>query len=121
MVEAVLAAATGKGVDTTQLQVPKLPIRVPGGRLLSMFGRINTTVIVGSQWKGRNGMRRLYGTLANPTEGTFDLGYVDMTTGALTPASEGPLSRDRGPAERYLALLRDRCPLDNDPGAAAGS
>ena len=119
LVEAVLAATTAKGVDTAELAVPKLPIRVPGGRLLSMFGRINTTVIVGSQWKGRSGMRRLYGTLANPTEGTFDLGYVDMVTGELSPASEGPLSRDRGPAERYLALLRDRCPLDNDPAPAA--
>lgn len=119
MVEAVLAASTAKGVDAG-LRVPKLPIRMPGGRLLSMFGRINTTVIVGSEWKGRNGMRRLYGTLANPTEGTFDLGYVDLVAGQLSPASQGPLSRDRGPAERYLALLRDRCPFDSDPGSVPG-
>ncbi len=120
MIEAVLAATTAKGVDVAALNVPKLPIRVRGGRLLSMFGRINTTVIVGSQWRG-HGRHRLYGTLANPTEGTFDLGYVDMVRGGLHPASEGPLSRDRGPAERYLALLRDRCPLHNDPSTATST
>jgi hypothetical protein len=29
--------------------------------------------------------------------------------------SKGPLSRDRGPAQRYLALLRDRCPFAYGP------
>jgi hypothetical protein len=111
LVEAVLAASTAKGVDRETLRVPKLPIKVPGGRLLSLFGKVNTTVIVGSLWL--SGERRcLYGTLANPTEGTFDLGHVDLATGRLCPASSGPLSRDRGPAERYLALLRDRHPFD---------
>ncbi len=111
VVEAVLAASTAKGIDQAAMRVPRLPIKVPGGRLLSLFGKVNTTVIVGSLWTSRD-RRRLYGTLANPTEGTFDLGHVDLLTGALHPASTGPLSRDRGPAERYLALLRDRQPFD---------
>lgn len=114
LVEAVLAASTAKGVDRKTLKVPKLPIKVPGGRLLSLFGKINTTVIVGSLWLSGE-RRRLYGTLANPTEGTFDLGHVDLATGRLHPASSGPLSRDRGPADRYLALLRDRHPFDQQP------
>lgn len=45
----------------------------------------------------------------------FELGYVDLTTGWVTPSSRGPLSRERGPAERYLALLRDRCPFAYGP------
>ena len=65
--------------------------------------------MIGSIWTGP-GKRYLYGTLANPTEGVFDLGHVDMSNGWVKPKSQGPVSRDRGPAERYLALLRDRYP-----------
>lgn len=115
LVEAVLAASTARGIDEGVLRVPELPIKVPGGRFLSFFGKIHTTVIIGSLWQ--SGRRRcLYGTLANPTEGTFDLGYVDLVTGELHPAASGPLSRDRGPAERYLAMLRDRHPFDDHTG-----
>jgi len=115
IVEAVLAASTALGVDERVLRVPELPVEAPGGRLRSSHGTIHTTVIIGSLWQ--SGRRRcLYGTLANPTEGTFDLGYVDLVTGELHPAASGPLSRDRGPAERYLALLRDRHPFDDHTG-----
>lgn len=109
--EAVLTAATGTGIDMRPKDLPKVPIRVPGGRLLSLFGQLNTTAIVGSLWTGR-GQRRLYGYLVNPNEGFFDLGYVDLSTGLVKPSSEGKLSKDRGPAQRYLALLRDRCPFN---------
>lgn len=91
-----------------------LTIPMKGGRLLSLFGRLYCTAIVGSLWE-KGDKRRLYGTLVNPTDGVFDLGYVDLVTGWVKPASEGPLSRDRGPAERYLALLRDRSPFDAAP------
>ena len=111
LVDAVLNASTSHGLDLAELDVPRVPINVPGGRLLSLFGKINTTVIVGSLWVS-GGRRRLYGTLANPTEGPFDLGHVDLAAGQIHPASSGALSRDRGPAERYLTLLRDRHPFD---------
>lgn len=71
-------------------------------------------MIVGSLWWSGE-RRRLYGTLPNPTEGTFDLGYADLATGRIHPASSGPPSRDRGPAERYLMLQRDRHPFDQQP------
>ena len=114
LVRAVLKGATPTGLRIEQPDVPKLRIPIRGGRLLSLFGRLYCTAIVGSQWR-KKGYNRLYGTLVNPTDGVFDLGHVDMDTGWVRPASTGPLSRDRGPAERYLALLRDRSPFGGEP------
>lgn len=114
MAEAVLRAATPTGLELTPPDVPKLTIPIRGGRLLSIFGRLYCSAIVGSLWQ-RGDKRRLYGYLANPTDGVFELGHVDLNTGWVKPSSEGPLSRDRGPAERYLALLRDRSPFDDAP------
>jgi hypothetical protein len=114
MVDAILRAATPTGLRLERGDVPKLTIPIRGGRLLSVFGKLYCSAIVGSLWQ-RNGKRYLYGTLVNPTDGVFDLGHVDLATGWIKPASEGPISRDRGPAERYLALLRDRHPFDAAP------
>ena len=110
MVEAVLRAATPTGLQLTPRDVPKLTIPITGGRLLGLIGRLYCSSIVGSRWQSR-GKDLLYGTLVNPTDGVLELGYVDLATGWIKPASQGPLSRDRGPAERYLALLRDRSPF----------
>ncbi|MGB3411815.1 MAG: nuclease-related domain-containing protein [Microthrixaceae bacterium] len=110
LAKAVLRGATAKGVALEQGDLPKLPIDIRGGRLLGLFGRIYTTAMIGSVWNGP-GKRYLYGTLANPVDGVFELGHVDLKTGWAKPKSQGPVSRDRGPAERYLALLRDRHPV----------
>lgn len=114
MVEAILHGATPTGLQLDRSDIPKLTIPVPGGRLLSLFGKLYCSALVGSLWE-RKGRRHLYGTLVNPTDGVLDLGHADLMTGWVKPASEGPLSRDRGPAERYLALLRDRSPFDAAP------
>ena len=110
----VLRAATQTGLHFRPGDVPEVPVTIPDGRLSSLHGRLHSSVVVGNRWQGR-GQDRLYGSLVNPAEGTFDLGYVDLTTGWVKPASRGPLSRERGPAERYLALLRDRCPFAYGP------
>lgn len=114
IVEAILRAATPTGLALAPADVPKLAIPIRGGRLLSIFGRLYCSAIVGALWE-RGDKRRLYGYLANPTDGVFELGHVDLTTGWVKPSTTGPLSRDRGPAERYLALLRDRSPFDAAP------
>ncbi|MDQ2679370.1 MAG: NERD domain-containing protein [Actinomycetota bacterium] len=114
IVEHLLRTATQTGLQLRAEDLPEVPIVIPGRRLLALAGRLHTSVVIGNRWKGRN-QDRLYGTLASPTEGVFELGYVDLTTGWVTPTSRGPLSRDRGPAERYLALLRDRCPFAYGP------
>ncbi|MEZ5254241.1 MAG: nuclease-related domain-containing protein [Microthrixaceae bacterium] len=114
MVEVVLRSATQTGLKLAQRDVPKLRIPVVGGRLLGLFGRLYCSAIVGFRWQSK-GKDLLYGTLINPTDGILDLGYVDLATGWIKPASQGPLTRDRGPAERYLALLRDRNPFNATP------
>ncbi len=122
LVEHVLRSATQTGLGLRAERLPEVPVVIPGTRLLRLAGRLHTAVVVGNRWKGRN-QDRLYGTLASPTDGVFELGYVDLTTGWTTPTSKGPLSLERGPAQRYLALLRDRCPFaygpDESPPAPA--
>lgn len=106
---AVLRSATTKGVELRPQDLPKIPLEIPGGRVLGWVGKLYTTVLVGSLWS-RGDKRNLYGTLANPADGVFDLGHVDLTTGWVKPRTEGPVAKDYSPAERYLAILRDRCP-----------
>ncbi|CAN5536350.1 hypothetical protein BH10ACT3_BH10ACT3_14430 [soil metagenome] len=107
--DAVLTAATRAGLDLVPADLPKLPIDVRASHEREVFGRSHTTALIGDLREAR-GLRRLYGTMANPVEGVFHLGHVDMDTGWITPASEGPLADGRGPAKRYLALLRDHFP-----------
>ena len=114
IVEHLLRSATQTGLGLRAQDLPEVPVVIPGSRLLQLSGRLHTSVVVGNRWQGRN-QDRLYGTLASPSDGVFELGYVDLTTGWVTPTSKGPLSRDRGPAQRYLALLRDRCPFAYGP------
>ena len=114
LVEHLLRSATQTGLGLRAQDLPEVPVVIPGSRLLQLSGRLHTSVVVGNRWQGRN-QDRLYGTLASPSDGVFELGYVDLTTGWVTPMSKGPLSRDRGPAQRYLALLRDRCPFAYGP------
>ena len=114
LVEHLLRSATQTGLGLRAQDLPEVPVLIPGNRLVQLAGRLHTSVVVGNRWQGRN-QDRLYGTLASPSDGVFDLGYVDLTTGWVTPTSKGPLSRDRGPAQRYLALLRDRCPFAYGP------
>lgn len=109
MAGVVLAAAATDGVHLRARDLPELPIDVRGGRPRGVLGRLHTTAIIGNLWHGK-GRRLLYATLANPTDGVFHLGYVDVDTGWITPAIDGPIAPDRGPATRYLALLRDRFP-----------
>ena len=106
---AILRGATPTGLDTDSTQLPKQAIDVRGGRLLGVFAKLYVAAMVGSLWE-KKGKRRLYGSIVTPTDGVIDLGYVDLDTGWVKPNGDGPVSRDRGPAERYLALLRDRCP-----------
>ena len=114
IVDHLLRSATQTGLGLRAQDMPRVPVVIPGSRLLQLSGRLHTSVVMGNRWRGRN-QDRLYGTLANPSDGVFDLGYVDLTTGWITPTSKGPLSRERGPAQRYLALLRDRCPFAYGP------
>jgi hypothetical protein len=108
-VEALLAAADPTGVKLGPGEVPKMATQLWGGRLLSRIARLHMSVLVGQEWRNY-GKHRLYGTLIDPAASTFQLGYVDLKDQTLHPATNGPLGKDRGPAERYLGFLLLRYP-----------
>ena len=107
--KALLAAADPTGMKLAPGDLPKVATRLWGGRLLSKFARFHTSVLVGQEWR-RYDKHRLYGTLIDPTETTWNLGYVDLKTRAIHPAIDGNLSEQRGPAERYLGFLLHKYP-----------
>jgi Nuclease-related domain len=108
LAQAVLRAATPTGVRLASSDLPKVRIRIPGGRIFALGG-IHVSVIVAQEWR-KGATHRLYATLIDPNEGTFALGYVDVATGALHPAIDGKVSRDRQDASHYLRIVHGKRP-----------
>lgn len=109
-VRGVLAHATARDLGLRAEALPKIPIDVPGGRLLSVVTRTWVSFHIGYHWR-RGTADRLYGWRADPTEGVAELGYVDLATGRIHPRLTEPLGKDLGTPERYLERLRDRYPV----------
>jgi hypothetical protein len=107
--EALLAAADPTGVKLAPGDLPKLATRLWGGRLLSRIARLHMAVLVGQEWR-RYDKHRLYGTLIDPEVSTFNLGYVDLKARTVHPSVDGPVGKDRAPAQRYLEILLLRYP-----------
>jgi hypothetical protein len=108
-VRGVLMHATAKGLGLRADALPKVPMSMPGGRLLGVMTRTWVAFHVGYRWR-RGAVDRLYGWRADPTEGVAELGFVDLTTGRTHPRTTEPLGKDLGTPERYLERLRDRFP-----------
>jgi len=107
VVRGVLTHATASELGLRAEAMPKVPIDVPGGRLLSAVTRTWMSFHVGYRWR-KGTADRLYGWRVDPTAGVADLGYVDLTTGRIHPRQKEPLGKDLGTPERYLERLRDR-------------
>lgn len=103
-VEPLLAAADPTGLKVAPGDVPKEPTRLFGGRLLSRFARLHTSLLIGQEWRSF-GKHRLYGLLIDPAVTTFDLGWIDLTNGELHPSMDGPLHKDRREPAHYLGYL----------------
>ncbi|MCB0976623.1 MAG: NERD domain-containing protein [Acidimicrobiales bacterium] len=103
-VKTLLAAADPTGIKVAPGEVPKVPTQLFGGRLLSRFARLHTSLLVGQEWK-KPGVHRLYGTLIDPAVTAFDLGWVDLKSGELHPSMDGPLHKDRREPAQYLKFL----------------
>jgi hypothetical protein len=108
LARAVLESASLLGMSLSAHDLPKVPIDLPGGNLLSWLTKIHTSLLIGQEWKKGS---RLYGTLVDSPAGTFQLGYVDLKTGSLHPSVLGKLSKNHATAERYLRRLVERSPL----------
>jgi hypothetical protein len=66
-------------------------------------------VLLGQEWR-KGQTRRLYGTLIDPIEGHFELGYVDLVTDELHPKIDGGLNKNLGTGKGYLGRLAERDP-----------
>lgn len=106
-VRGVLANATAMELGLRAEVLPRLPVDLPGGRLLGAVTRLWMTFHVGYRWR-KGTAARLYGWRAGPTQGVAQLGYVDLATGRTHPKQTEPLGKDFGTPERYLERLRDR-------------
>ena len=104
VVRALLEHAEVGRLNLDRATMPKVPFAMPGGRALGLVGRLWTAFHVGYHWR-RGGADRLYGQLWDHLDGRHELGYVDLATGGIHPASTGPVAKDRRPAQRYLELL----------------
>lgn len=107
--EVLLAAADPTGMKLTADDLPKVATQLRGGRLLSRVARLHTSVLVGQEWR-RYDKHRLYGTLIDPSDRSWNLGHIDLKTRTVHPSSSGPLSKERGPAEDYLKYLLYKMP-----------
>lgn len=109
VVRGVLANAHAGGPSLSRSALPKIPVQLPGGRLLGHLGRMWSSFLVGHHWR-RGGKDRIYVTHAVLDQGIFELGYVDLTTGLLHPTSEEPLAKDLREPRRYLERVAERYP-----------
>jgi hypothetical protein len=109
VVRGVLAHATARQLGIKADALPKIPVDLPGARVLGRLGRLWTTFLVGHRWR-KGSVDRLYGWRANPTDGVAELGYIDLSSGRLHPIHENPLGKDLGAPERYLLRLRENWP-----------
>jgi hypothetical protein len=110
LARAILESATPVSVTLSAEALPRLPINVPGGKLVGWLTKVRLSVFVGQEWN-KGATHRLYGTYIDPLNGTFSLGYADLKTGKLHPSVTGNLSKDLGSAEKYLQLVVDRRPV----------
>jgi len=106
---AVLVAASGQGLNLPKENVPKVPVDLPGGSFVSALTRTYMTLHIGRRWRRRQ-LDRMYCTAADPTDGVYDLGWVDLVTGELHP-SHVTLPKHWSPAEQRLRWMLDRRPV----------
>jgi hypothetical protein len=108
LVRGVLANATTSGLNIDGRLLPKIPVAIPGGRLMVLAG-LRTVFLIGQRWR-RGGQDRLYGTWASTNEGVVEIGHADLLTGQLHPSSDQPVAKDRSTPEQLLTNLLKRRP-----------
>lgn len=82
---------------------------MPGGRLIGRLGGLWSSFLIGHHWR-RGAKDRLYVTHAVMDQGIFELGYVDLSSGHLHPASDEPLAKDLREPRQYLLRVAERYP-----------
>jgi hypothetical protein len=109
VVRGVLRHAHTGGLALSRSELPKIPVKIPGGRILGHIGRLWSNFLVAQHWR-KGPKDRLYVTHAVMDQGIFELGHIDLGTGMLYPASNEPLGKDLREPVRYLELAAERYP-----------
>jgi hypothetical protein len=109
IVRGVLANAHDGGLSLSRSALPKIPLQLPGGRLIGHLGRLWCSFLIGHHWR-RGAKDRLYVTHAVMDQGIFKLGYIDLGSGLLFPSSGEPLAKDLREPRRYLERVAERYP-----------
>ncbi len=109
VVQGVLADAHAGGLSLSRSALPKVPVRIPGGRLMGHLGRLWSSFLIGQHWR-RGAKDRLYVTHAVMDQGIFELGHIDLASGLLHPSSNEPLAKDLREPQRYLERVGERYP-----------
>ena len=89
MTRAILSGASVSGLNLPRESVPRLAVEGRAGALVSAVTRVYKTIHVARHWR-KGAAERLYCTAADPTDGVYDLGYVDLLTGSVHPESCHP-------------------------------
>ncbi|HEX6877833.1 MAG TPA: nuclease-related domain-containing protein [Nocardioidaceae bacterium] len=108
LTRAILTAATASGLSLPREAVPRLPVDMRGGAIVSAVTRVYKTIHIARRWR-KGAADRLYCTAADPTDGVYDLGYVDLVTGSVHP-SHVTLPKDWATAEQRLTWMLRRRP-----------
>jgi hypothetical protein len=109
VVRGVLANAHAGGLSLSRSSLPRIPLQLPGGRLLGHLGKLWSRFLIGHHWR-RGAKDRLYVTHAVPEQGIFELGFVDLASGLLYPSSDEPLAKDLREPRQYLLRVAERYP-----------
>ena len=108
LTRAILSGASASGLNLPREVVPRLPVDMRAGSLVSAVMRVYKTVHIARHWR-KGAADRLYCTAADPTDGVYDLGYVDLVKGSVHP-SHVTLPKDWASAEERLAWILQRRP-----------
>ena len=109
VVQGVLRDAHAGGLSLSRSALPKIPPRLPGGRVLGKLGGLWCNLLVAQHWR-KGPKDRLYVTLADLDQGIFELGHIDLDSGMVHPSSNEPLAKDLGEPRRYLEIVAERYP-----------
>jgi hypothetical protein len=109
VVRGVLANAHAGGLQLSRSSLPKIPIQLPGGRLMGRLGGLWSSFLIGNHWR-RGAKDRLYVTHVVMDQGIFEIGHVDLASGSLHPSSDEPLGKDLREPRRYLLRVAERYP-----------
>jgi hypothetical protein len=108
LTRAILTGASASELNLPRDSVPRLSVDVRAGALVSAVTRVYKTIHIARHWR-KGSAERLYCTAADPTDGVYDLGYVDLVTGSVHP-SHVTLPKDWASAEQRLTWILQRRP-----------